>query len=209
MAAIREAIRTKSVFELEHRMYQNDGTIAWILSRAIPLFDEQGEIYEWFGTASDISDRKRAEEALAERSAELERSKEMKQFTYAISHDLRAPLYIISSFVNILREDYGGKRKKTEIVFGTVNMDDKNVYVVRDNGAGFSMEHAKRLFAPFQRLHGESEFSGTGVGLSIVQRIIHRHGGKIWAESKEGEGASFYFTRGQSRSLFSFFLPRS
>ena len=91
---------------------------------------------------------------------------------------------------------FTSKRSHARIEFGTVQQGEERIYLVRDNGVGFDMAYAERLFGPFQRLHGPDEFPGTGIGLATVQRVVQRHGGRVWAEGEVDRGATLYFTLG-------------
>jgi len=106
------------------------------------------------------------------------------------------PVLLRQVWINLLANaiKFTRERKPAIIEAGCVRQDDENICFVRDNGAGFDMQYSSKLFGMFQRLHRTDEFEGLGIGLAIAQRIIHRHGGRIWAEGKVDGGATFYFT---------------
>ncbi len=288
----REALQHRALFENETRIIRPDGTVRWIYNKAQPYFDEHGKLLRYIGTALDITERKRAEMALRQRTAELEfANRELEAFSYSVSHDLKAPIRAIQGFARMLVKeragalDEEGLRLLGVVVDNTQTMaqliDDllalsrlgrqqirksafdlaamvrwdfeqqravapgrdicltvgelppawadhslinqvilnllenaikytraketagievggyvqgpETVYYVRDNGIGFDERFSNKLFGVFQRLHRGSEYEGTGVGLAIVKRIIERHGGRVWAEGKVNEGATFYF----------------
>jgi PAS domain S-box-containing protein len=269
------------------------GKVMDISFSLIPVRDPQGEVAYVVAEGRDITQRKRAEAALAERSLQLETTnKELEAFAYSVSHDLRAPLRAVDGFTKALVEDYGprldaeGKtylervrgatlrmsqliddllqlsrisrselkseevdlsavaaeivhglretvpdrvasfdlqpglvthgdarllrvvlenllsnawkftrnKRPAEIQFGSQQVNGTTTFFVRDNGAGFDMTYSTKLFGAFQRLHSGEDYEGTGIGLATVQRIIHRHGGRVWADGAVNQGATFYFT---------------
>lgn len=296
----QEVMRTgKPIVDLEEWVIWPDGGEMWVLTTKVPLRNSDGQTIGIFGISHDITERKRAEQAIRQLNADLEKqaeklqvaNKELEAFSYSVSHDLRAPLRAIDGYTRILLEDYEplldaegqrvcgiisrearrmgqliddllafsrlgrkemysskidmralavsvlnelikeedrkridfhvgklpsiqgdsslirqvwvnllsnalkftSKKEGAVIEVGSKQSRDETTYFVRDTGAGFDMEYANKLFGVFQRLHSESEFDGTGVGLAIVQRVIHRHEGRVWAEGEVDKGATFYF----------------
>jgi PAS domain S-box-containing protein len=281
----KASIAASEPFDMDFPLRGSDGIFRSFLTRIMPLKDSTGRVLRWFGTNTDISALKQANEELEAAN------KEMEAFIYSVSHDLRGPLRGISGFSQMLLEgsmDYTDDKKKNylnriylgaakmgqliedllrlshisrqemtrinvdlsslaidivaelrqcdpdrkvevkieegiaafadpglmrvllsnlldntwkftsrtedaQIEFATVNEGGRTVYCVKDNGSGFNQEYANKMFLPFHRLHGNEEFEGTGIGLAIVERIIRRHGGRIWAEGQENNGATVSF----------------
>ncbi|HEY5896148.1 MAG TPA: PAS domain S-box protein [Burkholderiales bacterium] len=279
-----ELAASRGHFEDEGWRLRRDGSRFWANVIITAMRDESGALRGYSKITRDLSERRRAEEAVQALNKELE------SFTYSVSHDLRAPLRAVDGYGRMLDEDYGpsldeegrrmlgmvrssarqmaqliddllafsrlgrqepnkipvemgqlvrevstelvapgapvslqvrplpparadrmllrqvwtnlvsnalkysGKRECPEIEIAGREEAAENVYWVRDNGAGFDMRYAHKLFGVFQRLHAMDEFPGTGVGLAIVQRVVTRHGGRVWAEGAPDAGACFYFS---------------
>lgn len=287
-ACIRQVFETGKPLNTEFA--QDDYYALWSLA---PEFGPNGEVLSVITSAMDITERKRIEEELHERSLELQASnRELEAFSYSVSHDLRAPLRAIDGFSRILLDDYAEhlhtdtshylqriseaarqmgrliddilrlsritrselhtsqvdlsaladsiltellsrepeRKLKIEIQSGLIVAGDERLlrvalenllsnalkftskvenaqirvgaqrdgmeknFFISDNGVGFDMEYADKLFGAFQRLHNNDEFPGTGIGLAIVQRVINKHGGRIWGTAEKGKGATFYFS---------------
>jgi PAS domain S-box-containing protein len=132
-------------------------------------------------------------------SSELQMASPERKGQFVIARSLQVdgdPHLLRVVLVNLLGNawKFTAKLDTAKIELGTLAKDGREVYFVRDNGAGFDMQYAAKLFAPFQRLHSTADFPGTGIGLASAARIVHKHGGEIWAEAEINKGATFYFT---------------
>jgi PAS domain S-box-containing protein len=200
-----------------------------LIEKYAPVLDERGRDYlgrvlaaaqRMSGLLDDLLRLSRLSRAALQRSsvdvsamvreitAELQESSESREVTWAIEDGLfvEADAQLLrAALENLLGNawKYSARRSRAEIAFGRRREDGEDVFFVRDNGVGFDPSYVHHLFRPFQRLHASSEFAGSGVGLALVQRIVHRHGGRIWAEAAVDRGATFHFTLGsESSTLF-------
>jgi len=137
-------------------------------------------------------------------AARLRESHPQRRLEFAIRPGLTAfgdARLLEVALTNLLQNavKFTGPREQARIEFEAAECDGQPAFAIRDNGVGFDMAYAGTLFGAFQRLHNESEFPGTGIGLATVQRVIHRHGGRVWAQAEPDRGANFYFTVGPDR----------
>ena len=149
----------------------------------------------------DMVDLSQAAESIA---ARLQEAHPDRQLEFTIRPRITAfgdARLLEVALTNLLQNavKFSGPRANAHIQFDAVEREGQTVFTVRDNGVGFDMAYTSNLFGPFQRLHSDSEFPGSGVGLATVQRVIHRHGGRVWAEAEPGHGATFYFTLGPEK----------
>jgi PAS domain S-box-containing protein len=284
--------RNERLDHFESVRRRKDGREIDVSITVSPIRDATGATIGVAKIARDMTERKRAQEAVARARAAETANRDLESFSHAVAHDLRAPLRSLDGFSQALVEDYSakldaegqkylafiresaqhmaqliddllvlsrvtrrelhcqavdlsllaraaigrlersqpgrqvdvviqdglanegdsrlltvaldnllgnawkftGRRPDPRIEFGAIAQDGRPVYFVRDNGAGFDMAFVHKLFGVFQRLHGATEFEGTGVGLATVQRIVQRHGGRVWAEAEIDRGATLYFT---------------
>ena len=296
-ASYQQVYREGSVQDYELEVRHRNGRITPVVYNASLYRDEAGNAMGVFAAARDITERKRAEEALKQYSAELARSNaDLQQFAYVASHDLQEPLRMVASYTQLLARRYKGKldadaddfigyavdgahrmknlindllaysrvgtrgkefaftnceavlqevlanlqtaieessaavtydplpevwadasqlvqvfqnlignalkfrgRQPPRVHISSESQDGHWRFVVRDNGIGIEPQYLERIFVIFQRLHTHAAYPGAGMGLAIAKKIVERHSGRIWVESKRGEGSTFYFTIPKNR----------
>lgn len=136
-------------------------------------------------------------------AAELQRREPDRQVEFVIADGIavKGDQHLLRIVLENLLSNawkFTAKHPSARIYFGIAEHEGQKAYFIRDNGAGFDMAYIGKLFTPFQRLHSATEFPGTGIGLALVQRIVHRHGGRVWAEGEVEKGATFYFSLPES-----------
>jgi light-regulated signal transduction histidine kinase (bacteriophytochrome) len=148
-----------------------------------------------------VSPDQLAQQAFAELAGD-HKGRRVEVIMGALADTMADPQLLKLVFVNLLSNalKYTRPREVAQIEVGCTEREGEITYHVRDNGVGFDMRYAERIFAGFQRLHSQQDFEGTGVGLATVARIIRRHGGRIWVEAAIQQGATFYFTLGSGRA---------
>lgn len=199
------AMKSFSCILLEDHSFKLDAEGRDILKRIDRAADKMGELIDDMLSLSKISRQEMSLQEIDMRAIadsivkELRQAEPERKVDVVIAQELKATgdarlmhIALSNLFGNAWK--YTSKKPVAKIEFGTMEKSGEMVYFIRDNGVGFDMAQANRLFAPFQRLHSESEFPGTGIGLAIVNRVIQRHEGRIWGESDPGKGATFYFT---------------
>jgi PAS domain S-box-containing protein len=190
---------------LEHHAHQLDAAGRADLDRIVGAAHRMGELIDDLLKLSSVNRHELSRapvnlSLLAESVLDgLRKAEPERRVQFIVAPHLVAPAderMVRIVFENLLANawKFVGKQSAAQIEFGVVEGKGVRAFFVRDNGVGFNAEYARRLFGPFQRFHSRADFPGTGIGLATVQRVIHRHGGRVWAESRVGQGAAFYFT---------------
>jgi light-regulated signal transduction histidine kinase (bacteriophytochrome) len=198
IAAFADIVRQEAGSSLNEKSARHLEIVCAVANRMGTLVDDL-LAFSRTGRAEMYPRPVRMDELVDEVLQELKRDTEGRNIEWKVEplpHVMSDRSMLKQVWVNLLSNaiKYTRQGERAEIQVGGRNHEDEFEFWVRDNGAGFDMQYARKLFGVFERLHQSEEFEGTGIGLANVQRIISRHGGRTWAEGKVGEGAIFWFT---------------